>query len=230
MHSEHKILSITLSIFLFLVIILGSANIIIFDKSNYQREYEKNGVYQKLSENASDGEFIAEQVTNNVLDYFHGRADIKYFTDQEKSHMKDVKSLIDTLMTIYYAAAILSIIVFAYLFVKFKDDKFSFISIIAKSLLYSSIACIVFLVILFLSSVFYFDQLFILFHHVFFPQGNWMFDSSSLLITLFPQQFFFDTALKIFIYAVVQALIFFGIGWWINKELKLHEKHHHGHS
>jgi len=61
-------------------------------------------------------------------------------------------------------------------------------------------------------SIFSFDFLFTTFHVIFFPQGNWMFDPSSLLITMFPQTFFFDISLRIFIYAMFQALIFFGIG------------------
>jgi uncharacterized membrane protein len=62
---------------------------------------------------------------------------------------------------------------------------------------------------------------------IFFPQGNWMFSPDSLLITLFPQQFFFDIALRIFIYAMFQSAVFFGIGYWMNKQLKIVEKHNH---
>jgi uncharacterized membrane protein len=76
-------------------------------------------------------------------------------------------------------------------------------------------------------SVFYFNTIFTTFHFIFFPQGNWLFDGSSLLITLFPTQFFFDITLRIFIYALIQVAIFIGIGYYLEKQIKIYDKHHH---
>jgi integral membrane protein (TIGR01906 family) len=194
----------------------------IFNKDFYYKEYTKNNVYNSLPEGVD-----AKNVTENIMGYFRNIQDLKYFTADEKSHMQDVKQLIRLMQFIYYGAAAASIILFIYSYKKFKEDKFGFIRILAKSLLYSSIAAIIFLVMIFLMSVFNFDFLFTGFHMIFFPQGNWMFSPDSLLITLFPQQFFFDIALRIFIYAMFQSAVFFGIGYWMNKQLKIVEKHNH---
>ncbi|HYD02673.1 MAG TPA: DUF1461 domain-containing protein, partial [Alphaproteobacteria bacterium] len=79
---------------------------------------------------------------------------------------------------------------------------------------------------IFLISIFAFDSVFYTFHQIFFPQGNWMFDSNTLLITLFPKVFFVDISLRIFVYAFFQSLIFLGIGYYIRKKLKVFEKHY----
>jgi len=217
-----KSIILLFSVALFIIIIFGSLNFMIFNKEFYLKEYSKNNVYENLPANVD-----ANNVTDNIITYFRNSAELKYFTENESSHMKDVKYLIRLMQFIYYGATVISIILFVYCYQKFKDDKFEFIRVLTKSLLYSSIASIIFLVLIFLMSVFSFDFLFIGFHNIFFPQGNWMFSRDSLLITLFPQQFFFDISLRIFIYAMFQALIFLGIGYWMNKQLKIVEKHNH---
>ena len=215
-----KSIIILLSLALFIILIFGSLNFMIFNKDFYYREYTKNNVYSSLPADVD-----AKNVTDNIMKYFRNTEDLKYFTADETSHMQDVKNLIRLMQFIYYGASAASIILFIYCYRRFKEDKFEFIKVLAKSLLYSSIAAIAVLLVVFLMSVFSFDFLFIGFHHIFFPQGNWMFNPDSLLITLFPQQFFFDIALRIFIYAMFQAIIFFGIGFWMNKQLKIVEKH-----
>jgi integral membrane protein (TIGR01906 family) len=223
--SKHKKLHdkgiiIVFSIALFIIIIFGSLNFMIFNKNFYYKEYSKNHVYDNLP-----SEVDAKNVTDNVIRYFRNIEDLKYFTADEKSHMQDVKHLIRLMQFIYYGAAAVSIILFFYCYKKFKNDRFEFIKILAKSLLYSSIAACILLVLIFLMSVFAFNSLFTTFHLIFFPQGNWMFSPDSLLITLFPESFFFDISIRIFIYAIFQALIFLSIGYWMNKQLKIVEKH-----
>lgn len=225
--THDRIIVALFALSLCIIIILGSFNLMIFSKDFYYREYAKNGVYMQLAENRADAFDKAENVTNNILKYFRNNAELEYFSDSEKSHMQDVKHLIRTMQFIYYSAAALSIILFLYAYRRFKDDKLQFIRVLAKSLLYSSIGTAIILISLFLMSVFYFEVVFALFHMIFFPQGNWMFAPDSLLITMFPEAFFFDITLRIFIYALFQALIFFGIGYWMHKQLKIHEKHHH---
>lgn len=58
-------------------------------------------------------------------------------------------------------------------------------------------------------SVVDFDWLFIKFHRVFFPQGNWLFNPDSSLITLFPQSFWL---LSTVVLVLGTALLLAGIG------------------
>lgn len=218
---------IMFTICLFIILIFGSLNMMIFNKDFYTKEYFKNNVYEKISSDPDIGKEIALNATDDLTKYFrsYNSQELRYYTSTEMSHLEDVRGLIHTMQYIYYGAAILSIILFLYCYQRFKGDKQEFIKILAKTLLYSSIAAIIFLVSIFLLCVFCFDFTFTMFHVMFFPQGNWMFENSSMLITLFPQQFFFDISLRIFIYAMFQSIIFFGMGYWMNKQLNVFEKH-----
>mgnify|MGYP001039793121 CR=1 FL=1 len=55
-----------------------------------------------------------------------------------------------------------------------------------------------------------FTQQFIYFHHIFFPQGNFFFPESSILIMTYPEQFFIFMGLSIFL---LSTLLFFIIGY-----------------
>jgi len=228
--TKNKVINNTIlvifSLSIFIILIFGSLNMMIFNKDFYYKEYSKNGAYSQL-ENKNIDEETVQNITENIIKYFRNTEDLKYFSQAEKSHMADVKQLIRTMQFIYYGAAAISIGLFFYCYKRFKEDKFAFLEMLSRTLLYSSIASAAFLIIIFLMSVFSFEFLFTGFHLLFFPQGNWTFASSSILITLFPEQFFFDISLRIFVYALFQSLIFFGMGYWIYNQLKIYKKHHH---
>jgi integral membrane protein (TIGR01906 family) len=202
----------------------------IFYKGFYLQEYDKTGVYddlsQKLSITRPEAAMVAKNMTDNMFDFFHGTSELKYFTPDEKSHMKDVKFLMSEMNFVYYTSAIFFILIFVLLYLQFKKDALAFIDKLSKILYYGALACLVFLAAFFLICVFYFREFFITFHLIFFPQGNWAFDSSSLLLALFHEQFFFDITLRIFIIALIEAAVFFIIGLWLRKNVKLHKKYH----
>jgi len=197
----------------------------IYDKSFYYTEYSKNGVYSQLSTNRTYATSFASNVTDNVLDYFKGKSDLKYFSVDEQAHMHDVKFVISALNFIYYSSSIFFILIFIILYYIIKKEKINFVDTISKILIFGGGAALGFLIIVFLWSVFSFETLFLLMHLVFFPQGNWMFPAESLLITLFPEQFFFDIALRIFIYAIIQAIIFLAIGLWFRKQVNIGKRY-----
>jgi len=108
----------------------------IFNKDFYYREYSKNGIYAQLtqSDNSSNtytynrtyAVSTAQNITENVIKFFRNTQDLKYFSDDEKSHMQDVKKLIRTMQFIYYGAAILTILLFFYCYRNLR--KINFIS------------------------------------------------------------------------------------------------------
>jgi len=213
------------SFFLFCILIFGSFSLMFNNKSFYYSEYEKNGVYDDVAElnslNITESKNYVKDVTENIFSFFKGKNELKYFSDEEKSHMQDVKFVISSINFIYYSSAIFFIIIFIILYLLHKNDKLLFIEHLSKMLLYGATASLIFLVILFVWAVFSFETLFYLLHLLLFPQGNWMFDPSSLLITLFSVKFFFDMALRIFVYAIFQSGVFFFVGYWLRKQIKL---------
>jgi integral membrane protein (TIGR01906 family) len=198
-------------------------------KGFYYSEYEKNNVYEKISDiqsiDRASAESLARDMTESIFGYFRGHADLKYFTDSEKSHMADVKNLISFFRYFYYFCAIVFIILFSILYYHNKSHKIYFISRLSQSLLYGAGAALAIMLMLFLAAIFYFDALFLIFHLALFPQGNWMFDQGSLLIILFPSQFFYNISVRIFLYSTVQAGAFFVIGYWLRKQLKMYERY-----
>ena len=53
----------------------------------------------------------------------------------------------------------------------------------------------------------FFDSAFILFHEIFFPGGNYLFDpGTDRLVQLFPQQFWVDSAIGVGVVVIVLAL------------------------
>jgi len=211
-------------------ILYGSINLMIGYKGFYYSEYSKNSVYEKLSNTQGidydSAEVLAREITVNIFDYFGGRSELKYFTDPEKSHMADVKSLILFSRYAYYSCAIAFIVLLAILYYPNKNYKLYFMSRLSQSLVYGAGSALILMLMIFLAAVFYFDAVFLIFHLTFFPQGNWMFEQGSLLITLFPSQFFYNISVRIFLYAIVQAGVFFIIGYWLRKQLKMYERYH----
>lgn len=56
-----------------------------------------------------------------------------------------------------------------------------------------------------------FDQAFMLFHEVFFPQGNYLFDpGTERLVQLFPERFFVESSASV---GIVVVLLSVAIGW-----------------
>lgn len=213
------------SFFLFIIIIFGSFSFIINNKSFFYNEYKKNKTYQNIavSKNMSieESKTYTEEITINIFNFLKDKEELKYFNDNEKSHMEDVKKIISNITFFYYLSTVLFIILLFIIYILSKKDKILFIENISKILLFSSSAALLFLLIFFLWSVFSFETLFLLMHTLLFPQGNWMFPNDSLLIILFPENFFFSIGLRIFIYAIFQSIIFFILGYWLRKQIKL---------
>lgn len=215
---------------LVLIIILGSFTVMIFNKEFYYNEYAKNHVYDKMVENGyatkENTQNTTVAITENLIHYLRGKGDaasLNNFSPDEQSHLNDVARIMHAMYVTYYAAIIIFILLFLSLSFWIKD-KDALVKYIAHIVLIGSITAGIILSIIVFSAIFYFEQLFTLFHVFIFPQGNWMFANNSLLITLFPQEFFFNMSLRIFFYAFFQTIIFLVIGWWLRKHTKLREK------
>jgi integral membrane protein (TIGR01906 family) len=57
--------------------------------------------------------------------------------------------------------------------------------------------------------------LFVTFHRLFFPEGTWQFALESGLIRLFPDQFWYDTALALAGLTAFEGLLAFAAGRWL---------------
>lgn len=152
----------------------------------------------------------------NVYDFLVFQRELSSdFTESEASHMRDVRVLFNVFRLLSLLFVVFLIFYLFYLF-KIKNDfllKNFFNSLFSGAVI--SFFVVVF--ILFFSLV-NFGFSFNVFHYVFFPQGNWLFPFDSLLITLFPQEFFFGISKKLFFISVC-VISFFGFVFYYFKEL-----------
>lgn len=141
---------------------------------------------------------IEQQKTINFL---RGKEDLTLnYTALERSHLEDVKTVINWCDYLFYFSLLCLTLILTY-HNKNKEQ-------IRRLLFYGGIATVAVLAIILLFSLLSFNSAFILFHNLFFPQGNWTFSSDSLLIQTFPLGFFIGMSYKIIIQSLIYGIIF----------------------
>lgn len=212
------------TIFLSLIVIIGSFLMIIYNKSFYLYEYKKLGVYKEVSNTlkieTSESIDTLNNITTNIIRFFKGKEELKYFSEKEKEHMLDVRILINKIKYIYYFSLLSFLLLVYILYAKSKKSRIGFIDVLSKILLFSGLLVFCTYIILFPFIIFYFNTSFVFFHLVFFPNGNWIFPQDSLLINIFPAQFFMDSIVIIFLITLFQAIVLLSIGYWLRKQVK----------
>ena len=189
----NNILLIILVLTLPLVIILTPTRFIIFNENYYHKQFAKYNVYKQISD--------ADEVLHNITSFFKGKQELNVdlFTKNEKNHLKDVKILINKFLIVYYILLFVDGILIYFIIKKraFKN--------LAKMFFLSSASIISLSLLLYLLRN-SFSTLFVKFHLIFFPQGNWQFTLSSNLIKLFPEAFFYDTLYIIILISFIISL------------------------
>ncbi len=192
-----KALIITNTICLLFIILLAPLSFFLFNLENYMGLYRENGVVQHFERE----ELI--NITENLIGFFNNNQEIKdiyprgdtpSFTAAEISHLKDVRNLTNILMAVFYSS-IVFFILFSVLMAG--ESLKEFLRRFSLPLIYSSSIVILVLLLLVVLGSLDFWSFFEDFHKVFFPQGNYIFSPSSLIITLFPIGFFYGYFFKL---------------------------------
>ena len=193
------IIGITLLVFL---IFNAAFFMVFFDKSFYDKSFQKCGQYDELGVMGVRGVvdnllryLISENMDINKVEGFIG------FALEEKAHLVDVRTLIHQFKVLGIIALVLFILILIRLNM-LKELK----PCLRRMLSYGSIITLSLLLIIFLLSL-NFPSFFEGFHKALFPQGNYTFPADYLLIKLFPQQFFQDYAKKMFFHTAIMSLI-----------------------
>lgn len=207
---------------LFIIGFLGLTVIFVSqDISFYENQYEKN--YTAEWTGLEKDDLIA--VTKNLLSYMLGmreNLDMQYevngamreiFTQREKDHMIDVKNLY--LSVAVMSAAFTAYFVLGCLWLVKKDGFHTARGILSRK--YKILLCVLAVIILILGGMFIidFDFFWVNFHKVFFTNDLWILDpAQSIMINMFPLEFFFAMCSKIvIIFAVGCAVLFFVLGF-----------------
>ena len=206
-----KIAIVLCSIFLSIIILFAPLRYYLYKSSFYNTLYKKNGVYEILDKN--DVKILTESVFNyfkygKPFEYFNLKNGFEYFTNNEISHLNDVRILLFRI-TLTFNISIALFIIFIFLLIEKKYLNFlKNISIIFTA---SSSFILSFILVLYLFGK-NFWILFEKFHLLFFPQGNWAFPEGSLLITIFPFGFFYDFFVKLILTSFIISIVLLLIG------------------
>ena len=191
-------------IFLFIIslvfsIYLTSAKYMTFNQNFYKKEFSKNHIYDKI--------YNADEINEKLLGFFKDENNLPLiFNEKEASHLKDVKNIIkkgNLLLIILSLTNIVLLSLALFYSVKLK-----------KLMLYSGIFTLV-LPTPFL--FFTFSNLFIKFHLLLFPQGNWIFPIDSTLISLFPNEFFYNILIRIISSSMILGFILILLGFFSSR-------------
>lgn len=149
----------------------------------------------------------AKEVTHMLLNYFSSSEKelprIEVFSVLERQHLWDVKNVIRNVLFALWILLIIWVILFIFSVNRYRALFFGGWLTIAMTIL---------------AVIIPFSWLFGVFHKIFFPQGNYMFDASNPLIQMYPASFFYAYAFRIGIITVGFALAFVLIGWLLSKK------------
>ena len=191
------------------VLIAISGPLLLFNPWFVSAEQARHDVPGRLATSQAE----VDRVTGAILgDIWTGgdftvslRDDQPLLDPDERSHMRDVGSLVRLLGTLAVVSAL--VVLFGLLTLRHERRR------VGRLLLLS--AGIVGCLAVVLAAIFAvaFDQAFLAFHRIFFPQGNFLFGPDSNLLRLFPEPFWFEAALVAGLAIVVSALVVTLVGW-----------------
>lgn len=226
MKAVKKTCAIVASVCFLLFTLLSLVNILCFSHSFYAYEYEKNDQAEVIG--MSDEDLLKS--TDALLDYLKGkREDIsvsaevngierEVFTERESLHMVDVRKLYDNAMLAKNIAGTVSLLLFLLIVTVWKKDRYAILKDGFENGLFMIGSCVFCILIWAVAD---FNNFWMDFHYLFFDNDLFLLDpSSSIMINMFPESFFFDMVLLIIASFVLVCLIcYFTIRKFVRKEV-----------
>ena len=149
----------------------------------------------------------------SVIDYLQKEKEINPgFSQNELSHLQDVKEVMKWVDYFFYFSLLVITLIVTYS----RRNKEQLV----KFFKYGGISALIFITAIILSSILFFNQVFTLFHILFFPQGNWTFPGNSLLIQTFPLEFFMGISRNIFLLTLAEGILFILLFLYLRNDLK----------
>ncbi|WP_372999924.1 TIGR01906 family membrane protein [Lutispora sp.] len=218
---------VLLALFLSLFILLTATELIAFNMSYYDSQYEKNNIYGKLGIKQEDLMESTEKLLNYLKDK---RKDLdfkvairgeeqEFLSPRDKLHMVDVKNLFVIGRNIRNGIFIFFLCLIGILIFKKSESNLS------KLFLLSSILGTLPIIVLIMLINIDFYKYFTIFHEIFFNNDLWLLDPKvDRLVNIFPETFFYDVALRIIIYYLTVQAVLFILGLTINIRRKLNRQ------
>ncbi|OGO78997.1 MAG: hypothetical protein A2Y23_14720 [Clostridiales bacterium GWB2_37_7] len=204
-------------VMLILLLLLNDVQIIAFDRSYYNQQYEKFQIPQSIGISKPD----LMVATDNLLNYIdEKREDLdfqmtiqgtkqEFFSVRDKLHMIDVKNLFVKGRQIKNIAFWYSVIFIALFYYKARNKRKSF----SRLLIYTFVLGIIPVILLAIFMNIDFYKYFTIFHEIFFNNDLWQLEpAKDRLINMYPEAFFSDIAFKIVFYYIGELILLLAIG------------------
>jgi len=218
----HKLIASLASGMILVGILLTVVFTVCFDHSFYEQEYKANGQAEKIGMSQED----LMKSTDALLDYLQGKKDnikveammnghnVEVFNERETLHMADVKQLLDNAVKardilLWGGAAILAaVIAFA---------KWEKLSVLKDAYKYSVAAIGAFIAVLGCWAAVDFYDFWVDFHYLFFDNTLFFLDpNTSIMINMFPENFFFDLVFRIIVIVIIIIAAIGGSIHWLS--------------
>ena len=205
--------SILASILFIMTLLLSSILMVAFDIDFYEVQYDLLERPQAIG--ISKEELMG--VTGELLDYMAGkrealdtraiiRGENRYvFNSREIAHMVDVRNLFAKANLTRNVSLVSLIVILILSYAVFGKNAWSGF---LKSFVAVSSAMYLLLVSLYLFAMLEFTLFWDLFHHLAFDNYLWLLDPrTDILIQMVPEQFFYNTVMRIIVYFVIALLV-----------------------
>ncbi len=218
----HKLIASLASGMILVGILLTVVFTVCFDHSFYEQEYKANGQAEKIGMSQED----LMKSTDALLDYLQGKKDdikveammnghnVEVFNERETLHMADVKQLLDNAVKardilLWGGAAILAAVI-----ASAKREKFS---VLKDAYKYSVAAIGAFIAVLGCWAAVDFYDFWVDFHYLFFDNTLFFLDpNTSIMINMFPENFFFDLVFRIIVIVIIIIAAIGGSIHWLS--------------
>src|SRR5438093_7270678 len=191
-----------------LVVVLAGP-LLLFNPWFVSWEQARNDVPVRLAATQQQVDAVTGSILCDLVlgcdDFTEGLGQGPLLTPDERGHMRDVSRLVRGLLALLALAAVAAA---TSLLAMRREGRRVGLVLVLIGLIVGSLALasgVVFAVA--------FDQAFLVFHEVFFPQGNFLFRPDSNLLRLFPEGFWFESALTAGGLIVLTAAAVSAVGW-----------------
>lgn len=178
----------------------------IFSGVTADKQISKKVFLVKKVLNYLKGKKYTSEIANVSLNY-------KKITQSEIDHLRDVKKVF---IGITYSGYVFMAILLVSFILLLRFDRKNTINVIFTS----SAVLFGFLLFLAIFMFFNFDYFFSLLHAPFFKSGSWLFDESSLIINLFPVEFWMNTIKNYFLYILSETIFTVGVTYYLSKKFR----------
>lgn len=204
-----------------LMLLLNSFRFTAFDFNWYEKEFTKVGSYEFGYTKETIGSTAKYLIDYLKYDDSNNPSKIEIYGSDENIHLLEVKTIMQKALLVADFTIFIFIIGNLMLFLLSYEIRYGikngyfdyhrYVNYASKSLIYGGLLTIALIGFILLALKFNFYSTFTIFHKI-LSFEQWQFPVSSNMIRMFPEEFFYDIGVRIFLLAITSAILLVGTG------------------